>query len=134
MQFSTFESSYFASGGGQISCKPISGAEYKKIHGSFSPIIYLIEGWDRIKLAKSGGFNLEFVFDTDYVLETYTGNKFDELGVVYLSIGRQPAGVCSCDQFIQRDGCVDSCPALTYPFINYAKGGKSCLTCSPKFN
>ena len=94
----------------------------------------MIEGFDKIKLAKNGGFNLEFAFDTDYVFETFAGNKFDELGVVYLSIGRQPASVCSCDQFIQRDGCVDTCPALTYPFIDYAKGGKACLTCSPKFN
>lgn len=74
------------------------------------------------------------MFDADFVLETYTGNKFEELGVVYLSIGAQPDGVCSCNQFIMKGGCVDECPPITYPFINYAKGGKSCLTCSPKLN
>ena len=33
-----------------------------------------------------------------------------------------------------KGGCLDSCPVMTYPFVNYAKGGKSCLTCSTKLN
>ena len=67
-------------------------------------------------------------------METYTGNVFNELGIVYLSIGKQPSLVCSCDKYIQFDGCIDDCPSLSYPYVNYAKGGKTCLTCSAKLN
>ncbi len=33
-----------------------------------------------------------------------------------------------------KSGCIDSCPSNTYPFVDYVKGGKSCLTCSSKLN
>ncbi len=69
-------------------------------------------------------------------MQTFTGQKFDILGVTYLTIGQQPSKICqNCtNQWIDSTSCDASCPNNTYPYTGYANGGKSCLTCSPKLN
>ena len=111
------KSSYFASGGGQINNLNYIGSSYKKVHGSFAPIIYILYGFNSIKISKLTSLNIQFYFDSDYVMETYTGQNFDILGVTYLTIGQHPNQVCqNCtNKWIFSTSCSASCPSNTYP-------------------
>ena len=59
-----------------------------------------------------------------------TTAKYDNIGFSYITIGMQTSTICSnCNNgYITDSGCVDVCPANTYPF-NYPAGGKACLYC-----
>jgi len=127
--------SQFLSNGGTIAYQSFT-SQSLNLYSNFLPIYYYLVGVNSFSISGDNtryfGFLMDVTNSTILSLSLpQTAAKYDSIGFSYLSVGVQTSTVCSgCgNNFISDSGCVDSCPASTFPY-SYPSGGKACLQCS----
>ena len=89
----------------------------------------MLVGVSRLQFSGQG-LNVQASFDVSNNLFTIMGSQeVTSLSMLIFSIGKLPSEVCApCVNFISVGGCLDQCPANSYPSL-LSNNGKVCRPC-----
>jgi hypothetical protein len=123
---------HFAYGYQNFALQPALPTQARTLWMEFAPVIYTLLGFTTLEFS---GSNIQLTTTRDLISNLITFNNsvsVSKVGVGVFAIGLSPALVCSpCNNYISISGCLDTCPAASYPEI-FSSGGKTCRVCQSK--
>lgn len=125
----------FASYGGAYSENAFASSKLYSTAGNIYSSPYSFYGLTSINFGQGGSFGFSADMGSGFYLRLDALFNIEFLTVSYVTIGVPPSQACSgcSSSLLSADGCVDQCPAESYPHT-YPDNGKACRSCPFLYN